>query len=300
MNRSWKVSIIAVIYALSLNGFSAYASIDDDQKDDSKKSENSSVLATLDKMIAEIKTSPKTNKASTNEPIIESLELSLRNPEENQDDGFLYLRDKSPIATLTSKNSSERPGFSSLLSPNSSLRGSTPNIFDGSSRIGLSFGNNDDLDHKGLELAIESAYSLSGLNPNISGHINDANNPFTDRSYNVGLSVGYSGFNLNASVIREQSLWNGGTEGFGFGFSYTGTRWAAQLSLSEYKEGIDLQGINNEVRNFVSVELGASYQLSNSLGILGGIRYFDQRNSYLNKSDFGSARAFFLGGRLKF
>lgn len=302
MKHSWKISIFASICALTSNSMAVHGHFEarQDHDESEKAKSTNTVLETLDKMIAEIKAAPKPASDASNEPVIESLELSLRNSGENQDDGFLYLRDKSPIATITSKHSSNRPGFSSLLAPNSSIRGTGSSLFDGSSRIGLAFGKNKNIDNKGLEVAIESAYSLSNTTPQLNGDTYSINNPFADRTYNVGLSVGYSGFNLNASVIREESFWNGGTEGFGVGFSYTSSRWAAQLSLSEYKEGLDLHGINNEVRNFVSVELGASYQLSNRFGILGGVRYYDQRDGYLSQSDFGSAQAFFLGGRLKF
>ena len=301
MKHSWKIGIFACICALSLSGSAVYAAVDDDEKTDATtKNKDAAILKTLDEMIAEIKASPKPNAPSTNEPVIESLEISLRDSAEKKDDDFLYLRDKSAISAITSKNSANRPKFSSLLAPSNALRVNNSNIFDGTSRVGLAFGNNDEDGSRGLEVALESAYSLSGVSSQLNGNSYDLNNPFADKSYNVGLSVGYSGFNLNASVIREESLLNGNTEGFGVGFSYTGNRWAAQLSLSEYKEGADLQGINNEVRNFVSVELGATYRLSNRFGILGGVRYYDQRDSYLSQTDFGSAQTFFLGGRLKF
>ncbi|UTW55449.1 porin [Kordiimonas sp. SCSIO 12610] len=297
MKRSWKVSIYAFICALSVNSMEIHAFDDDEKRNESEQDQ--AALKKLDKMIAEIKAAPKPVTASK-DPIIDSLELSLRSSEEKKDEGFLYLQDKSSISTINSQSASHRPGFSSLLAPSNAIRGNASTIFDGSSRIGLSFGSNEEEGERGLEVAIESAYTLSGTNPQLNGNNYDLSDPFADRSYNVGLSVGYSGFNLNASVIREESLWNGGTEGFGVGFSYTGSRWTAKLSLSEYKEGTDLQGINNEVRNFVSVELGASFELSRRFGLLGGIRYYDQRNSYLSQSDFGSAQTFFLGGRLKF
>lgn len=235
----------------------------------------------------------------TDDEAFEDIDLSLRRPVVERGDGFIYLTERSPIKTITDKNS-KRPTFSSLLAPSGSIRNVRSGVLDRSSRIGLSFGSDEN--SRGLEIAIESAFQLSGnTRKPTSNEIYSLEQQFAERVYNVGVSVGYSGFNLDATVIREQSLLNGDTEGFGVGFSYTGNRWAARFSLSEYTEGSDLYGINNEVRNFVSLELGATYNLSERWGILGGIRYSDMRNAeFLTDNPFRRSQSVFLGGRFRF
>jgi len=247
------------------------------------------------------KTAPKATDVDDDngDEAFEDIDLSLRRPVVERGDGFIYLTERSPIQTITDKNS-KRPTFSSLLAPSGSIRNVRSGVLDRSSRIGLSFGSDED--SRGLEIAIESAFQLSGnIGKPTSNEIYSLEQQFAERVYNVGVSVGYSGFNLDATVIREQSLLNGDTEGFGVGFSYTGNRWAARFSLSEYTEGSDLYGINNEVRNFVSLELGATYNLSERWGILGGIRYSDMRNAeFLADNPFRRSQSVFLGGRFRF
>lgn len=263
--------------------------------------ESSGFLQSLDLFIAEQMAKLHGKEQNEKGESIGDLELSLRNKTESPENEFFYLRDVSP-GPNKGMALDNRPNFSSLLAPDGTVRGSYgQDLFEGASRVGLmSFGGDkNDASDRGFEIAVQSAYRLSmqGI-PATTGF---GNSGLAERRYNVGLSLGYSGFNLDASVIRQTSVFEPELTGFDVGFSYEASSWSARLSLSEYQEGADLYGIENEARNIISVELGASYRLSERIGLLGGVRYYDYGSRLLlNPEEGEKSQMIFLGGRLKF
>ena len=231
---------------------------------------------------------PKTESA-------EDLKLSLRDAKAQKQAGFLYLNDSSASAAGTGSGAS-RPDFSSLLSPAGGTYGSIERQLMGSSSLlGISFGQDPG---SGFNVGLSSEYRLSesGFIPT-SGNFSDLLN----REMNVGMSVGYSGFNIDASILRRDSLLGGDGLGYDVGLSYSGDSWSARLSLSEYRKGIDLLGLENESRNIISVELGASYKLTNSLGVQGGVRVYDYGQRVLVNPEAGErSQMVFLGGTFNF
>lgn len=263
--------------------------------------ESSGFLQSLDLFIAEQMTKLRDLGQQPKTESIKDLELSLRDTSEKaQENGFFYLREARPEAG-TSLSLNDRPDFSSLLSPDGSVRGSYgQDVFGTTGRLGISFGaDKNDASDRGFEIALQTAYRLSNQGLSATNAFN--NSDLAEHQYNVGLSLGYSGFGLDASLTRQTSYFDPDMYGFDVGFSYQARSWSARLSLSEYKEGADLFGIENEARNIISVELGASYRLTDSLGLRGGVRYYDYGSRLILDPEAGEkSQMIFLGGRLKF
>lgn len=218
--------------------------------------------------------------------------------------GFLSLSDSRPTFSGTTSELASRPDFSSLLSPTGAVRGSYGHeLFGANSRVGLSFGSDVAEDgtviDRGFEIALESRYrqSLQGLS--ITSGFADLG--LAETLYTAGVSLGYSGFGIDASVTRQTGQFADDMEGFEAGFSYRGNSWSARLSMSEYSEGADLIGIENEARNIVSFELGANYRLTDRIGLTGGVRHYDYSTRFISKAEDGNtSQMIFLGGRLRF
>ncbi|SDD28714.1 hypothetical protein SAMN04488071_0244 [Kordiimonas lacus] len=270
--------------------------------DEKTRFESTGFLQSLDLFIAEqmakLRDVQKTDKGDT----IKDLELSLRETTESKDNGFFYLREAGPSASGSAIGSmADRPDFSSLLAPDGSVRGSYgQDLFGTGGRLGVTFGadKNDPTD-RGFEIALKSAYRLSMQGLPAANAFNSSD--LAERQYNVGLSLGYSGFGLDATLMRQTSLFDADMSGFDVGFSYQAPSWSARLSMSEYREGADLYGIENEARNIISVELGASYRLTDSLGLTGGVRYYDYGSRLMVDPEAGEkSQMIFLGGRLRF
>ncbi|WP_417449146.1 porin [Kordiimonas sp.] len=273
--------------------------------EDKARFEATGFMQSLDLFIAEQVSKLRSNEQKDKTEKIKDIELSLRDTSGAADSGFLYLRDRSatnslPGSMIIPGDLGDRPDFSSLLAPDGTVRGSYgQDILDTSSRMGISLPTSSNPYAPGIEVSLESNYRLSmqGI-PALAGF---GSSDTAERNYNIGLTVGYSGFNVDASMMRQESLFDRDISGYGVGFSYQASSWMARLSLSEYKEGADLYGIENEARNIISVELGASYRLTNSLGLQGGVRYYDYGSRIMLHPEAGEkSQMVFLGGRLKF
>jgi len=273
--------------------------------DEKTRFESNGFLQSLDLFIAEqmakLRDVQKTDKGDA----IKDLELSLRDKTkstESSDNGFFYLREAGPSTTGPTMGSmSDRPDFSSLLAPDGTVRGSYgQDLFGTTGRLGVTFGaDKNDPNDRGFEIALKSAYRLSMQGLPAANAFNSSD--LAERQYNVGLSLGYSGFGLDATLMRQTSLFDADMSGFDVGFSYQAPSWSARLSMSEYREGADLYGIENEARNIISVELGASYRLTDSLGLTGGVRYYDYGSRLMLDPEAGEkSQMIFLGGRLRF
>ncbi|WP_374763152.1 hypothetical protein [Yunchengibacter salinarum] len=232
----------------------------------------------------------------------QDLTLSLRRKGAQDKDGFMTLRDTSrPDAGSGSQ--AGRPDFSSLYHPDGTIRDSLIGERHGHSSLGLRFGDADAAERDVLSLSLESGYRLWSSLPGTNLHRTDGPfaSPLTDREVNLGLSVGYWGFNLDASVLRQTSPFFQDTSGFEAGLSYKSQSWAARLSMSEYRRGADLMGLENEARDIISVELGAVYRLTSQVGLTGSLRYYDYGDRVLTNIEAGEgAQMIFLGGRLEF
>lgn len=240
--------------------------------------------------------------------------LSLRETSPVRENGFLYLEDAAPAGGIdAAAGLSARPDFSSLYTPEGAVRGIEGQTgFAGSSRLGLlSFGADPlDPNDPGFQIALESAFRMTdalqagGVPTGVAGGGADIM-PFSqglvDQETSLGLSFGYAGFALDASVLNRDAVFGIDGSGTNVGLSYSTSVWSARLSMTEYTQGADLFGIENEARNLISVELGANVRLTDWAGLTGGLRYYDYGSRLLLNPEKGErSQMIFLGGRLRF
>lgn len=268
--------------------------------EDKTRFESSGFLQSLDAFIAEQMTKQRIGQKNLKPDSLEELELSLRDNKAPKN-GMFRLSDSRNLKRPTSDSLSSHPDFSSLLAPTGQVRGSYgQDLYGGNSSFGLSFGADEyDPTDRGFEVSLQSAYrySVQGL----TSTTGFADSGLADREYNLGVTLGYAGFGVDASFTRQTSLFENELHGYDIGLSYRSNSWAARLSMSGYREGADLYGIENDVRSIVSVELGASYRLTNTIGLSGGVRYYDYGDQWLLNPEAGeNSKMIFLGGRLNF
>lgn len=292
MKKALSISLAAILAATT----SAFAQSDGDKT----RFESSGFLQSLDAFIAEQMTKQRVGQKNLKPGTIEELELSLRDTKAGKNNMF-RLSDSRNLKNSGSENLSSNPDFSSLLAPTGQVRGSYgQDLYGGNTTFGLSFGGDEyDPTDRGFEVSLQSAYrySLQGLQTTTGF----ADSAVADREYNLGVTLGYAGFGVDASFTRQTSLFENELQGYDVGLSYRSNSWAARLSMSGYQEGADLYGIENDVRSIVSVELGASYRLTNSIGLSGGVRYYDYGDQWLLNPEAGeNSQMIFLGGRLNF
>lgn len=270
--------------------------------DDKPRFESSGFLQSLDLFISEQLSKQRAADKENGADKLKGLDLTLSGESVTNEAGFLSLNDSRPRLNGTSPELASRPDFSSLLAPSGSVRGAyTQDLFGASNRVGVSFGGDTtgENTNRGFEVALESQYRLSLEGLSATTGFADAGK--ADTQYRAGVSLGYSGFGIDASVLRHTGLFARNLEGFEAGLSYRANSWSARIAMSEYTEGSDLYGIENDVRNIISYELGASYRLSERLGLTGGVRYYDYGDNLFAASEkINAAQTIFLGGRLRF
>lgn len=270
--------------------------------DDKTRFESTGFLQSLDLFIAEQIAKQRASAETSKADKLKGLDLSLGEKELKKETGFLSLSDSRPLLSNSSDDLADRPDFSSLLAPTGTVRGGyTQDLFGASSRVGVSFGGDapGEGGNRGFEIALESQYRLSLQGLSTTSGFADVGQAETQ--YRAGVSLGYSGFGIDASLMRQSGLFAKDLEGFEAGFSYRATSWSARISMSEYTEGSDLYGIENDARNIISYELGASYRLTDNVGFTGGVRYYDYGSNYFSTAEDGDkSQMIFLGGRLRF
>lgn len=293
MKRAWKIALTASLAA----SLSAPLVADDDQT----RFERGGFLKSLDAFIAEQMAKQRAGNKLDRDAALKELQLSLRDKKQD-DDSFFRLSDSRNLPVYQPGSLSEKPDLSSLLAPTGQLRGAYGiNQSGANSRLDLSFGRNkNDANSRGFEVSFESAYRYSVDALPATSDFSDLST--ANREYNLGVTLGYSGFGIDASMTREKSVFKPELSGFDVGFSYRSTTWAARLSMSEYQAGADLFGIENDVRSIISVELGASYRLTERIGFKGGVRYYDYGDQWVvvDPEAGENSQMIFLGGQLKF
>ena len=267
--------------------------------DDKTRFESTGFLQSLDVFIAEQIAKQRSGVEKSKADKLRGLDLNLADDKLKKETGFLSLSDSRPVLKNGSSDLTDRPDFSSLLAPNGVVRGS--DLFGASTRLGVSFGGDQTgtRTNRGFEIALESQYRLSLQGLSATTGFADASGAQTQ--YRAGVSLGYSGFGVDASLMRQSGLFARDMAGFEAGFSYQASSWSARIAMSEYTEGTDLYGIENEARSIISYELGASYRLTDNVGFTGGVRYYDYGSNYFSAAENGDkSQMIFLGGRLRF
>lgn len=168
----------------------------------------------------------------------------------------------------------------------------------------LSFGYKPG-DEEGTKLGIGLSSSVQVEEVDMPGVINNPslNSAMNRQTYRLGLNVGYSGFNIGATLREDQSVYADTTRGYGVGLSYTGTSWTTSLNVGEYSRkyrNVFANYGDNEA-NFYAFEIGASYRLNRAFSFSGGMRYLsfgeDVEYSLFERPE---AQVFYLGTNLNF
>lgn len=238
--------------------------------------------------------------------------------------GFLYFResaaaeDEGPDLTLnlsTAGNPTFTPrsgvalaganeGIDGFLMPGEDwlLSTFTPRYAD--AHVSLTYGRNDlEGTRKALGIELSSSLRMRQLDmpgvaasPSLSAAL-------SRQQYNVGLNVGYLGFNLGASLKSEMGEFSDGFRGYDVGLSYRGSSWSTSLSVGEYSRRYshvfsDTEDLED---NYYAFELGASYSFSRAFSLTGGFRHFEYGQSNLLDAEASPrSQIFYLGTRLSF
>jgi len=139
---------------------------------------------------------------------------------------------------------------------------------------------------------------LPGLvnNPTLSSAANR-------RTYGLGVNVGYSGFNLGATMRGGSSAFANITSGYDVGLSYSGNSWSTSVLVGGYSR--EYKNVFSDViggtTNFYAMEFGASYKLNKAFSVSGSFRYltFDD-TARLSLFDQSRSGVFYLGTSLNF
>lgn len=122
--------------------------------------------------------------------------------------------------------------------------------------------------------------------------------------YDVGVTVGYSGFSLAASLRGEDGAYFKGIAGYDIGFSYNRPTWSTSLLVGEYRQGNNLLlGLSNGLYDdrFFAVEFGAAYKMAPWFQFVGSFRYYEDANLILlDPTAISTTRMFYLGTKLNF
>lgn len=279
-------SILAVVLSTSVFSTAVQASSLQDQpknakaKDQSKDSQIKDGLTYLP-LIKEKKISsplrllpmPKAT-AGVGEP-----GLSLRIKKKKVGDNFFYLKDQSEGTVVAhSNNKSSFPYFASGPLDNLKLGEATLNqavLGYNSSQLGLIFSPKDKANPygTGFELALQSSMYLT-----VNHELLDVSEAFLDREYAIGLSLGYYGFKVDASFLEQNNNVNPEFSGYGVGLSYSTKKLWTRLGYKDlnarpYSQTVASLSDRLITSDLSSLELQAAYNLTNSIRLMGGLRY---------------------------
>lgn len=204
--------------------------------------------------------------------------LSLRFQGQKVGDNFFYLKDKSdgsvipkldanpyPFVvndTLDAQTFADLPVGQSVIGYNTSRLGVILSPKDKENPYGT-----------GLELALQSSMYLTVNHENLG--VSEA---FVDREYAIGLSMGYYGFNVDASILEQDNSVNPELKGYGVGLSYSTKRLWTRLGYKDLNAQPFSYTVASLSGRFMaaemnSLELQAAYSLTNSLKVMGGVKY---------------------------
>jgi len=125
---------------------------------------------------------------------------------------------------------------------------------------------------------------------------------FDQRSYNVGLGIGYDGFSLGASLHQAENNFISGYSGFDLGLAYQGRSWFTNFQYAGYRndQGPLFYSFLNE-RKLQAFEVGAGYAMwTGRLTFSGRFKYFDYSNPLFPDTTPAQEHVFSLGTKLNF
>ncbi len=245
-------------------------------------------------------------------------------PNRDKNPGFLYFREsveaerEDPDLTLnlgTARGATFTPrfgaapaganaGIDSFLMPGEAWLLSSFTPRHANAHISLTYGRNDqESARKALGIELSSSIRVRQVDmPGVAASPSLAD-ALSRQQYNVGLNIGYLGFNLGASLRSEMGEFSDGFKGYDVGLSYRGSSWSTSLSVGEYSRRYshlfsDTEDLEN---TYYAFELGASYSFSRAFSLTGGFRHFEYgRGNLLDADAAPRSQIFYLGTRLSF
>lgn len=124
---------------------------------------------------------------------------------------------------------------------------------------------------------------------------------FDQRSYNVALGVGYSGFALGASLRHEYNAFDRSYRGFDLGLAYQGRSWFTNVEYAGYQNdrGPLFHSFLGDQKT-QAFEVGAGYAVWPGLTFSGRFKFFDYSNPLYPNTAPDQEHVFSLGTRLNF
>ena len=250
------------------------------------------------------------------------LDLSFNGHSTEVEPGFLYFNQHISSAEALSVGSVEALGIAEKAKENFTPRfGEAVSDIEALAILGddwltnsftprqadahLSFGYNSNNQDGGSKIGIALSSSVKVEGVDMPGVVNNPslNSALNRQTYRLGVNIGYSGFNIGASLRGDQSIYSDTTSGYGVGFSYSGSSWSTSLNVGEYSRKYKniFGNFGENETNFYSFELGASYNLNRSFRLSGGVRYltFGKDDSY-SLLEQPETQVFYLGTNFSF
>ena len=248
------------------------------------------------------------------------VDFSFRGRTAAPEPGFLYLQDSK--ATSEAAETASMPptmgftprlnaldGLEASLAPNGqsrNLSSFTPRYTGAGLSLSFDPDSDPDTDNSlGLgissELMIDSPDSALRPMPGSLGRLATGFGPFDRRSMTLGVSLGYAGFRMGATLSRETGGFEAGYSGVDLGLGYVSQAFSTELSVGQYDvvdSDLALVGLD---QNFTRLELGAAYAVSERLRFSGGVRLFDY-GARFDPDEIGPDRSgvLYLGTRFNF
>lgn len=121
--------------------------------------------------------------------------------------------------------------------------------------------------------------------------------PERGNAWQVGGRIGYDGFSIGADLAQGDDLKLGRLlTDYRLGMSYAGSNWQVGLkyvrSLSERQQ--------QQPDTADALEIGGAWQLTGSVGLVGGIQFWDQGPSAALDSETSRDALIFFGTRIQF
>ncbi len=245
-----------------------------------------------------------------------SVDFSFHGEATDREPGFLYLQDGDDTAPLAELPVTPPPA---AFTPRLSALGGLDRGFDagGRSRTGSTFtpryaGAEITLrvtpsghapGHHAIDLRVSSSFLVENRLGSLArgGLDRSGLTPFDRRSRNLGVSLGYLGFTLGASMTHESGGFEGDYAGVDLGLGYAWSAFSTEISVGEYSRSDGFALGSGRERDFYKLELGAAYALSERIRFSGGVRLFDYSNRFApGRDSIDRAGVLFLGTRLNF
>lgn len=119
-------------------------------------------------------------------------------------------------------------------------------------------------------------------------------------NFAVGVNVGYHGFTVGASLLREKNGLDLSYQGYDLGIGYVGRSWFTNLQVAGFRNEGNPLYYNFMGDRFRAVELGAGYIIWPGFTFSGRFKYFDYGNPSFLNGQSEEQHIFSLDTRLNF